>query len=65
VQRRFAEPDPKAEFELLHRRAAWLKERLDAARRENWNLDMVSLILKDLTTTNHQLARVAVRTFRR
>jgi hypothetical protein len=63
VQKHFAAPDPKGEVEILHRRAAWLQERLDAARRENWDLDMISPILEDLTATRHQLARVEVRRF--
>lgn len=63
IQKRTAKPDPKGDLERLRRRAAWLQERLDAARRENWDLDMVSPILEDLTTTRHQLARVEVRRF--
>lgn len=65
VQKHFAAPDPEGELEILRRRAAWLQERLDAARRENWEIDMVSPILDALTTTNYQLERVDVRTIRR
>lgn len=65
VQTHFAAPDARGELEILRRREAWLQERLDAARREQWDLDMVSPILDDLTTTRHQLAREEVRPFPR
>ena len=48
--------DSREEFRKLQRQAAWLEQRLDIARREHWNADMIARLSDDLGVACRALA---------
>lgn len=49
--------DPREEFRQLQRHAAWLEQRLDLARRERWNSDMIADLSRQLGDACQQLSQ--------
>ncbi len=50
-------PDPREEYRQLQRHAAWLEQRLDLARRERWDREMILRLSHQLGVACRQLAR--------
>jgi len=48
---------PRAEIERLRNHAAWLEQRLDTARRERWDPDMIVSLSGQLGVACQALAR--------
>lgn len=60
-----AQNTPRHELERLQTREAWLRQRLELARRENWDGKMRAAIADELGATSHHLARAGARVDRR
>lgn len=56
-----AQHDPRQELARLKAHEAWLRERLQVAREENWANDMVAGLADELAVTSAQCARVGAR----
>lgn len=50
-----ANTNPAEEAARLREHVAWLEQRLEVARRENWGGEMVAGIAAELSTTSRQL----------
>jgi hypothetical protein len=48
--------DPREDFRKLQRQAAWLEQRLDIARREHWDADMIARLSDELGVACRELA---------
>ena len=59
ARERFVESRPEEMRAFLPRKIAFLQERLEIARRENWDPGMVSQIVEDLETAQAQFERLA------
>ena len=57
--------NPHEDFARLKHQAAWLEQRLETARRENWGSEMVAVIAAQCGETSEQLAVARVRVERR
>lgn len=54
-------PRPGEELQRLRNYAAWLEQRLDTARRERWDHDMIVSLSRQLGIACRQLSRAQVR----
>lgn len=52
-----ANRDPREDYRQLERHAAWLEQRLDLARRERWNPEMIASLSRQLGEACQQLAQ--------
>jgi hypothetical protein len=49
--------NPREKYRQLQRHAAWLEQRLDQARRERWDPEMIRTLSNQLGVACRQLAR--------
>ncbi|MSU71096.1 MAG: hypothetical protein EXS43_01980 [Opitutus sp.] len=56
-----AQNTPQHELARLQTREAWLWQRLEIARRENWGGEMRTAIANELGATSHRLVRAGGR----
>jgi hypothetical protein len=52
-----ARRNPREEYRQRQRHAAWLEQRLDQARRERWDPEMIATLSNQLGVACRQLAR--------
>jgi hypothetical protein len=48
--------DPREDFRVLQRHAAWLEQRLDVARRERWDAEMIKRLSDELGVACNELS---------
>jgi hypothetical protein len=56
--RRITRPNPREEYRQLQRHASWLEQRLDQARRERWDPEMITTLSNQLGVACRQLNRL-------